>query len=551
MGTKLGIIGIIVGIAIIALLIPSAHASAPSCPPDIAIKWYALVNYLAYASGQNATQLIAEAQATGNFTVTISGVKLVVPYCSLNATAANGSKLVFAPAVGAGELKKLGLNITQAKAVFQKLKAARDQAMSNLDRYLKPLEELGLGNATKALSQDRGYGEAAEVNLNASASLKMVAEILEKVGANKTMVEQLIAAAQMHEQIAQLLQYLKEAGGLSGLKRGVASNMSAVIINDRGYFNASRAIAEAAARLSILAEDLARVNSTIAERLLRDASVLNNSALALAYMGLAGGIGSMNRNAALDLTSALNGTTGVDMALLNVEKSLMLLNETLKLLQYVNASQTALQKVRDAVMRHEEALEVLKALQGAGGSSAVEQNIYGALEMGQSLNPNVVRLCIDLNLTQILAEYSEEGINTTALQLKYGVLCEITKLLDWGYYVNKTKRGVMVPMSSINNIILALRYYIDKYGGLLIFRNVYSLKMLLRYIISLENNVGIQSTLQIPGVYVGGQVTGQISIGGSGMGGLSGGGNMSGGGRLGSPSGFPSGGNMGNSGGMP
>ncbi len=486
MGAKLGVI---IGIIIVALLIPSAHASAPSCPPDIAIKWYALVNYLAYASGQNSTQLIAEAQATGNFTVTISGVKLVVPYCSLNATAANGSKLVFAPAVGAGELKKLGLNITQAKAVFQKLKNARDQAMRNLDRFLKPLENLGLDNATRAISMDKGYGIAAEANLKAAALLKEVAELLEKVGANETAVYRLITAARIHEEVAQSLLYLNMSGGLAGLEERAALKISAALVADKGYFNASRAMAEAGARLSALANALARVNATAVGALLKAASLLNNTAFVLSELGEAGGINAMNREAAANVTSALNGTIGVNIAISNVQRALAYLDATLQLLKEVNASGTAVLKVEEAMAHHEKALEVLKTLGAAGGAAGVEQNVYEALMMGRSLNPNVVALCIDLNITEILARYPELGVNVTTPLLKYDTMCEIVKLLDWQYYANKTKRGIEIPMQKINLILLALRGYVNLYGGINVFRNIGIIRVLYNYIVSLKASV--------------------------------------------------------------
>ena len=516
MGTKLGIIRIIVGIAIIALLIPSAHASAPSCPPDVAIKWYALVNYLAYASGQNATQLIAEAQATGNFTVTISGVKLVVPYCSLNATAANGSKLVFAPAVGAGELKKLGLNITQAKVVFQKLKEARDQAMGSLDRFLRPLERLGLDNATRAISMDNGYGRAAEANLKAAALLKEVAALLEKVGANKTAIDRLMTAAQMHEVMAQSLLFLNKSGGLAGLKERAVLQISAVLIADKGYFNASRAMAEGGARLSALADALARVNSTMAGALLNMASLLNSTAFALSELGKAGGINAMNREAAANLTSALNGTIGVDTAISNVQKALIYLNVTLQLLKEVNASGVAVLKVEEAMAHHEKALEVLRTLGAAGGAAGVEQNVYEALAMGRSLNPNVAALCIDLNVTEILARYPELGVNTTIPLLKYDTMCELVKLLDWRYYANKTKRGVEIPMQRINLILQSLRGYINSYGGINVFRNIVLIRDLYNYIVELKAAVLGQAatSLQVGGGPV------QISVGISATGGM-------------------------------
>lgn len=417
---KVEFIPIITIIIAAALLIPSAHAAAPNCPPDIAIKWYALVNYLAYASGQNATQLIAEAQATGNLSVTISGVKLTVPYCSLNATAASGNKVVFAPAVGTGELKKLGLNITQAKAVFQKLKDARDQAMKNLDRYLRPLEGLGLDNATKAVAADRGYREAAEANMKVAALLKEIAALLDKVGANKTAAERLAIAARMHEEVAQALSYLGENGGLAGIREKAAAN----------------------------------------------------------------------------LTSALNDTVGIGIAISNVERALAYLNATLRILEEANASKTAILKVQEAITYHEKALEVLRALNAVGGAAGVEQNVYEAIMGMRGLDPNVVALCIDLNLTNILASL-KLGVNATALQLKYGTICELVKLLDWQYYANKTRRGVMMPMDKINSMLRELRTFINLYGGLSIFRNIYSIKMLNNYIAELEN--GLSGSLQITG----------------------------------------------------
>ncbi|MGC8582666.1 MAG: hypothetical protein ACP5MH_02965 [Thermoproteus sp.] len=553
----LGIIvgGIILGLAALGALALGASAQQQMCPPDVEVKWYALVNYLAYVSGQNASRLIAEAQASGNFTVEVSGVKLTVPYCSLNATLPNGTKAFFAPAVGVGELKKLGLNITQAKAVFQRLKEARMEAMANLTRYLRPLEVSGLREAAQALARDSGYRRAVEANANASAVLKAVAEILQKVGANKTAVEEVLNASLRHEEVADLLQYIWTNGGLAGVKARAAANLSSVVANDRGYFAASAALEDLAGKLNALARALAGVNATVSARLAREAELFNKSAAALAYIGVEGGLRAISNATDRDLLAVLNGTYGVQNALIRVELSVERLNETLKLLESVNASASAVEAVKAAVEHHERALGILKALESVGGPAGLVQSIYNSLEVSQPTSPQIAALCIDFNVTELLAKYAGEGFaNVSAMRLKYATLCEIAKLLDWQYYVGKTHRGVYVPMEQLRQALLALKVYVDSYGGLAALNDIYRLKLILIHIADLEHGLGIStssisSIVGIPvtvttsgggvsvsgGVSGGGSASGGMSIGSGGMGsgGMGGSGSISGTGKMG------------------
>ncbi|MGC9117834.1 MAG: hypothetical protein ACP5I3_02460 [Thermoproteus sp.] len=553
----LGIIvgGIILGLAALGALALGASAQQQMCPPDVEVKWYALVNYLAYVSGQNASRLIAEAQASGNFTVEVSGVKLTVPYCSLNATLPNGTKAFFAPAVGVGELKKLGLNITQAKAVFQRLKEARMEAMANLTRYLRPLEVSGLREAAQALARDSGYRRAVEANANASAVLKAVAEILQKVGANKTAVDEVLNASLRHEEVADLLQYIWTNGGLAGVKARAAANLSSVVANDRGYFAASAALEDLAGKLNALARALAGVNATVSARLAREAELFNKSAAALAYIGVEGGLRAISNATDRDLLAVLNGTYGVQNALIRVELSVERLNETLKLLESVNASASAVEAVKAAVEHHERALGILKALESVGGPAGLVQSIYNSLEVSQPTSPQIAALCIDFNVTELLAKYAGEGFaNVSAMRLKYATLCEIAKLLDWQYYVGKTHRGVYVPMQQLRQALLALKVYVDGYGGLAALNDIYRLKLILIHIADLEHGLGIStssisSIVGIPvtvttsgggvsvsgGVSGGGSAGGGMSIGSGGMGngGMGGSGSINGTGKMG------------------
>lgn len=475
--TKLIPIVIIVLIAVMSSVIASAQSTAQqSCPPDIAIKWYALVNYIAYTTGQNASQLIAEAQARGNLTVTVSGVEVVVPYCSLNAVAANGSRVSVMPAVGAGELKKLGLNMTQAKALFQKLKEARDEAMRNLTRYIKPLEGAGLDVAAKALVEDRGYERAIALNANMSAVLKAVARLLVKVGANETAVKELLKAAEIHNETASLLSYIKARGGMEGIKRGFASNLTAVVASDRGYSALASKALELAAVFKSLASDMAGVNSTLSQRLLGYARAFNKTATALVYIKAQGGIEAMTRGALANTTAALNGTYGIENAIVRIEESVKRLNETLEALEGVNASSTAVEKLQEALALHEKALEVLKALEGVGGAVGLEQNVYRALEAGGELSPNAVALCLQLNVTDLLAKYG-----TPALQVTYAVRCEVIKLLEY------SRRGLFSPM-----YLIQLKGIILGSGGLKAFENPYLAQVVLNQIVELEQTAGIK-----------------------------------------------------------
>ncbi|AEA12814.1 hypothetical protein TUZN_1338 [Thermoproteus uzoniensis 768-20] len=550
----LGIIigGIVLGLAALGALALGASAQQQTCPPDVEVKWYALVNYLAYVSGQNASRLIAEAQASGNFTVEVSGVRLTVPYCSLNATLPNGTKAFFAPAVGVGELKKLGLNITQAKTVFQRLKEARMEAMANLTRYLRPLEVRGLREAAQALARDSGYRRAIEANANASAVLKAVAEILQRVGANKTAVEEVLNASLRHEEVADLLRYIWANGGLAGVKARAAANLSFVIANDRGYLAASAALEDLAGRLDALARALASVNATVSARLAHEAELFNKSATALAYIGREGGLRAVSNATDRDLLAALNGTYGVQNALDRVNKTLEELNETLKLLESVNASASAVEAVKAAVEHHERALGILSALESVGGPAGLVRSVYDSLEMSQPTSPQIAALCIDLNVTELLAKYAEEGFANVSAIWKYATLCEITKLLDWEYYVSKARRGVYVPMQQQ---LQQLRGYIDSLGGLAALNDIYKLKLILKHIASLEHDLGIStsfisSIVGIPinvttsgggGVSVsggasgGGSAGGGVSIGSGGMGsgGMGGSGSISGTGKMG------------------
>ncbi|MEL9990376.1 MAG: hypothetical protein QXP98_01505 [Thermoproteus sp.] len=474
---KTKLISIVILIAItLAVAVSAQGTTQRTCPPDIAIKWYAFVNYLAYATGQNASQLIAQAQTRGNFTVTVSGVEVTVPYCSLNATATNGSRMAVMPAVGVGELKKLGLNITQAKVLFQKLKEARDEAMRNLTKYIRPLESVGLDAAAKALAEDKGYERAIAINANMSAVLKAVAQLLARVGANETAVREVLRAAEIHNETASLLSYIREMGGVGGIRRGFASNLTAVVTSDRGYSALATKALELAVVFKSLASNMAKVNSTLSQRLLGYSEVFNKTAVALMYIRTQGGMEGMTRGALANATAALNGTYGIQNAIIHVEESIKRLNETLEVLKSVNASSTAIEKVQKAMELHEKALEVLTALEGVGGAVGLEQNVYGALESGQELDPNVVALCLQLNVTDLLAKYG-----TSALQIKYATICEVAKLLE--YY----RRGVFSPM-----YLTELRGIISGSGGLKVFENPYLAQTILSQIVELEQMAGIK-----------------------------------------------------------
>nr|KJR73447.1 MAG: hypothetical protein TU35_05800 [Thermoproteus sp. AZ2] len=233
----------------------AASAMANStCPPDIAIKWYALITYAAYASGQSPQALIAEAQAKGNVTVTISGVEVVIPYCSLNATTPSGARVAFMPAVGVGELRKLGLNTTAAKQVFERLKEARMEAMANLTKYLAPVEHMGFREAGLAVLNDSGYRAAAELNENASAALRALAEVLARAGANATLVEGLKAWASLHNETAHALLEIRAHGGVRGIEAAAAANVTAALSGKVGPSLA----------LSMVNKSLALLNETLA-----------------------------------------------------------------------------------------------------------------------------------------------------------------------------------------------------------------------------------------------------------------------------------------------
>ena len=504
----------VLGLAALGALALGASTQQQTCPPDVEVKWYALVSYLAYASGQSPSQLIAEAQASGNFTVEISGgVELTVPYCSLNATFPNGTRAFFAPAVGVGELKKLGLNVTQARAVFQRLQEARREALANLSRYLKPIEIMGLDEAALALSRDKGYREAAEANANASAVLRALADVLARSGVGGALVGEVLNASEAHREVASALRLIGEAGGLAGIRAGVAANLSAAIASDSGYLNASAAMEELAGRLDVLARAIAAVNSTVAGRLAHEARLLNSSASALALIGIQGGIRGIDANVAEDVVAALNGTYGIQDALARAELAVKALNATLALLRSVNASPVAVASVEAAVERHERALGVLRALEGAGGYAGVVDGIYGAVAGVQPLSPQIAMLCIDLNVTQLLAEYGKAGLaNTSKLLLRYQTYCEVAKLLDWSRYVGKTHRGIYIPMQQIQAIVQSLRSYINSYGGKALLQNDALLRELLEYIISLERGAGLPTTA----IGIGGSAAGSggISIGG-------------------------------------
>jgi len=174
----------------------------------------------------------------------------------------------------------------------------------------------------------------------------------------------------------------------------------------------------------------------------------------------------------------------------------------------------------------------LSALEGAGGYAGVVDGIYGALEGVQPLSPQIAMLCIDLNVTQLLAEYGKAGLaNTSKLLLRYQTYCEVAKLLDWSRYVGKTHRGIYIPMQQIRTIVQSLRSYINGYGGKAVLQNDALLRELLEYIITLERRAGLPTTA----IGMGGSAAGSvgISIGGSAssMGGSGAGSGGMGGGR--------------------
>lgn len=265
------IIGIIIAGAALALAAGggasatatvTATATTTSCPPDVAVKWYALMNYAALAAGQNVSKLIAEASSSGYVVVNISGVELKIPYCSLNATTANGAKVAFVPAVGAGELKKLGLNITQARQVFEQLKEARRVAMANLTRYLKPLERAGFKEAAGAFANDSGYLKAAEANKNASAALRALAFVVEKAAHNKTLAAELRQWAEVHNQTASLLMYVKAHGGLRDIQSHMAASLAAALNGSAGTSRAEAEVNESLGRLEAVLQLLKSVNAS-------------------------------------------------------------------------------------------------------------------------------------------------------------------------------------------------------------------------------------------------------------------------------------------------
>jgi hypothetical protein len=202
------------------------------------------------------------------------------------------------------------------------------------------------------------------------------------------------------------------------------------------------------------------------------------------------------------------------------------LNATLALLRSVNASPVAVASVEAAVERHERALGVLSALEGAGGYAGVVDGIYGALEGVQPLSPQIAMLCIDLNVTQLLAEYGKAGLaNTSKLLLRYQTYCEVAKLLDWSRYVGKTHRGIYIPMQQIQAMVQSLRSYINSYGGKAVLQNDALLRELLEYIISLERGAGLPTTA----IGMGGSAAGSVGISIGGMSGSIGlGGNATG-----------------------
>ncbi|CCC80695.1 hypothetical protein [Thermoproteus tenax] len=534
---------IIIGILALAGL----AAAAPTCPPDLAIKWYALMSYVAYASGQNAAQLIAQAQAAGNVTVVISGTPITIPYCSTNATAANGTKIFFVPAVGVGELKKAGLNITQAKEVFIKLKEARMQALANLTRYLKPVEGLGLREAAEAVLKDKGYAVAAEANANASALLKELGQIMAKAGVGQEMVQEVLASARQHEALAEALISLKAAGGLRGINASAAANVSAVIESDSGYNMTAQNLMAVASRLKALADILLTTSPVAYERLAGAAENLNETANMILAIKSRGGLRGIEAGVNESAAAALSGTLGIDNAIARVNSTLSTLESVLRLLRSVNASSRAIIAVETAISRHERALEVLEALKQAGGLQGLEQGIYSAIEEG-SMPQIVGYLCIDLNITEALQEYGVKG-NAT---LPYAIACNLAILFNPGKYAEKTGRPVYIPMAVLGTLRESLKAYLDAHGGFSMLQNIEGLEMLWKILLELEAKNGVVLpgivgvNITTSGASVGGNVT--VGIGGSAGGNvtISGGGSMGGSGNIGgSGSGIGGSGSMG------